>query len=87
MAIGTNPGGSTLSGTNPVAAASGVATFNNLSLNKSGNGYTLTASAAGLTSATSNTFNITAGAANKLAVHGAADEHARRLEHHARGVR
>ena len=47
MAIGTNPGGGTLSGTNPVAAVSGVATFANLSIDKAGNGYTLTASAGG----------------------------------------
>jgi len=66
MAIGTNPGSGTLSGTNPVAASGGTATFSDLSINKMGEGYTLTATADGLTSATSNTFNITAGAASKL---------------------
>src|SRR6185295_1065761 len=67
MAIGTNPGGGTLSGTTTVAASGGVASFSTLSINKAGPGYTLTASAAGLTGATSSTFNISAGTASKLA--------------------
>jgi hypothetical protein len=37
----------------------GVATFSNLSINKTGSGYTLTASHSGLTSATSSSFNVT----------------------------
>ena len=36
-------GGGTLSGTTTVAAVGGVATFSNLSINKAGTGYTLTA--------------------------------------------
>ena len=67
MAIGTNPGSGTLSGTTPVSAVNGVATFSNLSINKTGTGYTLAASSSGLTGATSTTFNVTPGAANKLA--------------------
>jgi hypothetical protein len=59
LAIGANPGSSTLSGTNPVTVKGGVATFSNLSLNKPANGYTLVASSGKLTGATSNTFNIT----------------------------
>ena len=39
----------TLSGTTTVAAVSGSATFSNLSINKSGTGYTLAAPASGLT--------------------------------------
>ena len=66
VAIGTNPGGGTLSGTKTVSAVSGVATFSGLSIDKTGTGYTLTAASTGLTSATSNTFNITPGAASKL---------------------
>ncbi|MBI4419337.1 MAG: hypothetical protein HY560_00795 [Gemmatimonadetes bacterium] len=67
VAIGTNPGGGTLSGTVSVAAQGGIATFSNLSINKAGTGYTLTATAAGLTGATSATFAITPGAASQLA--------------------
>jgi hypothetical protein len=67
VAIGTNPGGGTLSGTTTLSAVNGVATFSNLSINRTGTGYTLTASATGLTSATSSTFNLTPGAATKLA--------------------
>src|SRR2546430_13042515 len=44
VALSSNPGGATLGGTTPVTAVSGVATFFDLSLNKTGTGYTLTAS-------------------------------------------
>jgi hypothetical protein len=67
IAIGTNPSSGTLSGTAQVNAVSGVATFSTLSINKAGTGYTLGASASGLTSATSSAFNVTAGTATKLA--------------------
>src|SRR5437773_10361785 len=66
VAIGTNPASGTLAGTKTVAAASGVATFSTLSLNMVGTGYTLTATATGLTSATSSAFNISAAAAAKV---------------------
>ncbi len=67
LAIGTNPGGGTLTcTTNPQNASSGVDTFAGCNINKAGNGYTLTATSSGLTSATSNTFNITAGTATKV---------------------
>src|SRR5437762_2972674 len=58
VAIGANPSGGTLSGTTSVNAVNGVATFSTLSINNAGNGYTLTASASGLTGATSTSFNI-----------------------------
>ncbi|MDZ7379745.1 MAG: DUF2341 domain-containing protein, partial [candidate division KSB1 bacterium] len=61
LAIGTNPSGGTLSGTLTVAAVGGEATFSDISINKAGTGYTLTASATGLTGATSASFNITVG--------------------------
>jgi hypothetical protein len=68
VAIGTNPSGGTLSGTATVAAVAGVATFNTLSINKAGNGYTLTASSVSpLTTPSSSPFNITVGTAAKLA--------------------
>jgi hypothetical protein len=66
LAIGANPGGGTLSGGGPVTAVNGVATFSAASLNKTGNGYTLTAASTGLASATSTTFNVTPAAASAL---------------------
>ena len=66
LTVGSNPSGGVLSGTTTVAASGGVATFSNVALDKVGAGYTLTASATGLTSATSNPFQITPGAAAKL---------------------
>src|SRR5262249_26610949 len=68
MAIGTNPSGGTLSGTTTQTASGGIATFNDLSINNVGNGYTLTASSSGLTGSTSSSFNITAAASADLAV-------------------
>ncbi len=44
-----------------------MATFDNLSINATGDGYALRAVSGSLTVATSNSFNITAGAANRLA--------------------
>src|SRR5207247_3048448 len=66
IALGSNPGGSTLSGTTPVAAVSGVATFF-VSLNKAGTGYTLTGSASGFTPVTSTPFDIIPGTTTQLA--------------------
>ncbi len=65
LAIGTNPGSGTLSGSAGSSSA-GIATASNLSINKVGTGYTLTASSGSLTSATSSTFNITPAAATQL---------------------
>ena len=67
IAIGTNAGGGTLSGTTPVNAIAGIATFSNLSIDKAGSGYTLVASAGGAPDATSVGFDVTAGLATKLA--------------------
>jgi hypothetical protein len=66
IAIANNPSGGALSGTTSVNAVNGVATFSSLSINKTGNGYTLSATSSGLTSATSNAFNITNGTATQL---------------------
>ena len=43
IAIGSNPGAGTLSGTTTQTAVSGVATFSNLAINRVGTGYTLSA--------------------------------------------
>ena len=66
VAIGTNAGGGTLSGTTTVAASGGVASFSTLSIDRVGNGYTLTAADGGLTGATSGSFNITLSTATHL---------------------
>ena len=67
LAIGANPGAGTLAGTATATVVNGVATFNNLNINRSGSGYTLQATATSLTSVTSTQFNITAGVATQLA--------------------
>lgn len=59
IAIGTNPSSGTLSGENANNAITGVASFVGLSIDNPGTGYTLTASAAGLTGSTSDAFDIT----------------------------
>jgi hypothetical protein len=66
LALGANPGGSTLSGTLTVAAVAGVATFPGISLNKVGTGYTLGATSAPLTAAVSAAFNIAASLATTI---------------------
>jgi hypothetical protein len=67
LTIGTNPGSATLAGGGPVTVVAGVATFPAVSVSKTGTGYTLNALSAGLTSTTSTSFNVTVGAASKLA--------------------
>src|SRR5439155_323529 len=59
MALGANPSGGSLSGTNPVSAVNGIATFSNLSIDKTGSAYALTATSGTLNQAASNTLNIT----------------------------
>ncbi len=66
VAIGTNPAAGTLAGTTTVPAVGGLATFVDLSIDKVGAGYTLTAAAPGLTGATSSAINVTIGAASRL---------------------
>jgi hypothetical protein len=66
IAIANNAGGGTLTGTKTVNAVAGVATFSGLSLDRVGVGYTLQATATGLSSATSTSFNITVAALNKV---------------------
>jgi alpha-tubulin suppressor-like RCC1 family protein len=57
VSLGNNPGSAALSGTAAVSAIQGVATFPDLSLDRSGKGYTLAADATGLSGAHSASFN------------------------------
>ncbi len=69
VALGSNPGGGTLSGTLTAATVNGLATFSTLSIDKVGNGYTLVANSSTptpLTQATSSGFNVTSAAATQL---------------------
>ena len=70
VAISSNPSSGTLSGTLTQAAIAGVATFAGLSINNAGTGYTLVATASGLTSATTGAFNITSGTATAFSLGG-----------------
>ena len=58
MAIGTNPGSGALGGTVTTNASAGLAQFTDLSIDRAGVGYTLTASSSSMTSATSAGFTI-----------------------------
>lgn len=66
LAIGTNPGSGTLSGTKIVNAVGGIATFSGLSIDKAGNGYTLAASSGSLTGAASTGFTVSPGTIAQL---------------------
>lgn len=67
IAIGTNAGSGTLTGTAIATVSNGIATFSDLSINRTGTGYTLSATSNALTGATSTAFNILHGAATQLA--------------------
>jgi hypothetical protein len=58
LTSGTGTAGARLGGTTTVSAVNGVATFATLHVDSAGSGYTLTASAAGLSSATSAAFTV-----------------------------
>ncbi len=66
VALNGGPGGATLSGTLGKSAVNGVATFDDLSVDKAGSGYTLVVSATGFGNTSSTTFGITPGAATRL---------------------
>ncbi|HUK22179.1 MAG TPA: hypothetical protein VLV45_11580 [Gemmatimonadales bacterium] len=59
ISIASGSGGANLSGTLSVPATAGLATFSDLSINKTGTNYKLAVSASGLTTATSAVFAIT----------------------------
>ena len=58
IALGSNPSGADLNGAATISAIAGIATFPYESINRVGNGYTLTATATDLVGATSATFNV-----------------------------
>ena len=65
VTIALNPSSGNLGGTVTVAAVSGIATFSNLTVAVAGN-YTLTASATGVTSGTSNSFTVQPGGVSAI---------------------
>ena len=67
VALAGGPSGAHLAGTLTAVAVAGVATFPWLCLDKAGGGYTLAASAPGLSPATSGSFSVTAGTPTNLA--------------------
>jgi hypothetical protein len=60
IALGSNPGGAALSGTLVRGATNGVATFNDLEIDKAGVGYTLIASSGNTANITSSAFSVAA---------------------------
>jgi hypothetical protein len=58
LALASNPGGATLGGTTSTSASQGVAAFSGLTLDKAGVGYTIQATSASLTSATTNAITV-----------------------------
>jgi len=58
IAIGTNPGSGSLAGTVTHTASGGVASFGDLAIDLPGIGYTLSATASGLATATSTSFDV-----------------------------
>jgi hypothetical protein len=66
LSIKSNPGGGTLSGTLSIVAEEGVATFNNLSIDKTGTGYTLQAQASTVATVESAQFSITPASPSQL---------------------
>ncbi|MGH7638755.1 MAG: hypothetical protein ACREOK_13990 [Gemmatimonadaceae bacterium] len=63
LTLGANPGSATLEGDLTVNAVNGLATFSDVRIARAAQGYTLLASSPGLTSATSEAFEIVAGTA------------------------
>jgi hypothetical protein len=68
LSMGTNPGGATIGGTTAVTAVAGVATFSGLTLNRTGTGFTLVASAGGLASDITTAFTVSNGAPAILSI-------------------
>ena len=69
MTLASDLGGSTLGGTATASATSGIATFSGLTLNKVGSGYTLQLTSPGLSSITSTSIQVVAGALAQLGIY------------------
>jgi hypothetical protein len=67
LSSGTGTAGARLGGTTTVNAVNGVATFSTLTVDSTGAGYALTASATGLSGATSSAFSVATSSATRLA--------------------
>lgn len=68
LSIGNDPssGSASLGGTTSVTTSNGIATFNDITIDKAFDSYTLVASSGSLTSATSNSFDISYGLPSAL---------------------
>jgi len=73
LSIANNLGGATLSGTPSRAAVNGVALFDDLGIDNTGNGYKLAAAGGVLNPVQSNNFNVTAGIPRVIAMTGAGE--------------
>src|SRR5262249_44844127 len=58
LSLGNNPTGATLGGTLTLQLSGGTGSFSDLTINEPGNGYTIQASAAGLTPGNSLPFSV-----------------------------
>lgn len=72
LSISSNLNGAALTGTYPIDAIAGVATFNDLGIDKTQTGYKLLASSGSYVPAYSNSFNVTAGTPKKIILSGPA---------------
>ncbi len=68
VALGTNPAGGSLGGTLTTTAIDGVAAFSGLTLDQAVSGYTIQATASGLSSATSQALDVTPSTGTQLVV-------------------
>ena len=66
IALQSNPSGGSLGGTTRIGAVEGLAAFTDLVIEEVGSGYTLIATSGELDPATSETFNVTAGAPHSI---------------------
>lgn len=68
VSIASNVNGAVLSGTTTATAVNGIASFNNLGIDKTATGYKLLASSGSYIPSYSNSFNITSGTPQKITV-------------------